>query len=60
MGPCNPSDLTQEFFPPLYSISVRNSVNIIVHLHSVVVALPQVYRSQFRLEFCQSAPFALP
>jgi hypothetical protein len=52
--PCNAKDLTQEFLPPLLSMSVRNRVDIIVLLRSVVVTVPQLYCSQFRLEFCQS------
>jgi hypothetical protein len=35
-------------------MSVRNRVDIIVLLRSVVVTVPQFYCSQFRLEFYQS------
>jgi hypothetical protein len=59
MRPCNANDLTQEFLSPLQSIPVRNSVNIIVHLPSIVVTLPQFYRSQFGLQSCQSVRIAL-
>ena len=52
--PCHAKDLTQEFLTPLLSMSVRNRVDIIVLLRSVVVTVPQFYCSQFRLEFYQS------